>query len=272
MAANRINNPGFAGDTNNWTLSGNAAYIASQGNNELGAASLPDAASAISQQFTVTVSRPQMVDIYLKGVGSGNVSLTITDGDGSTVYSSSLTVTASWANALGARVGLPQGTYTLTLTYSDVACYVDDVSVAWVIKTRAELASEAANLLGDLASSDAGYSTTPSGSNTEGDYTQAVDAALRAVGAVDSAGRPDVRELTDDNVDACIDEVQRYMLHKLHRYYARNATDFTLEGRTEHYHQRTAAIENLLGIAVGGRPSASGRAVVTRKLIHRSTL
>lgn len=269
---NRINNPGFSGNTNNWTLSGNAAYIASQGNDELGAASLPDAGSAISQQFTITMSRPQMADVYVKGTGSGNLTMAITNGDGDTVYSNTLTVTTSWANALGQRVGLPQGTYTLTLTYDDVACYVDDVSVAWVIKTRAELASEAANLLGDLASTDAGYSTTPSGDDTEGDYTKAVDAALRAVSAVDDAGRPDVRELTEDNVDACVDEVQRYMLHKLHRYYARNATDFSLEGRTEHYHQRVAAIENLLGIAVGGRPSASGRAVVTRKLIHRDTL
>ena len=65
-----------------------------------------------------------------------------------------------------------------------------------------------------------------------------------------------------------VDEVQRYMLHKLHRYYARNATDFTLEGRTEHLRQRTAAIENLLGIAVGGRPAASGRGVQMRRLVH----
>ena len=269
---NRINNPGFAGNANNWTLGGNAAYIASQGNDELGAVSLPDAGSSISQEFTVTLSQAQMIDVWVKGAGNGNLSLNVVNSDGDTVYTNTLSVTTSWANALGERVGLPQGTYTLTLSYNDVACYVDDVSVAWVIKFRTELATEAANLLGDLASSDAGYSTAPSGTDTEGDYTQAVDTALRAVGAVDTAGRPDVRELTEDNVDACIDEVQRYMLHRLHRYYARNATDFTLEGRTEHYHQRVAAIENLLGIAVGGRPSASGRGVVTRRLIHRTTL
>lgn len=272
MVVNRVSNGGFQGDLDNWDLSGSAAFIASQGNDELGAARLPGAGAAISQDFALPVSRKWMIEIWVKGTGSGNVDLAIVDDGANTVYSSSLSVTTSWAQALAARVGLPQGNYTLSLTYDDVETYIDDVSIAWVVKTRAELAAAAAGLLGELATSDAEYSTAPVGENTEGDYTAAVDQALRVVGAVNRAGDPDVRYLTEGTVDDCIDGIQRYMLHKLHRYYARNATDFTLEGRTEHWNQRVKAIENLLGIAVGGRPQSTGRGVQTRRLLHRKRL
>lgn len=272
MHPNRISNPGFAGDLDNWTAAGNARYVADEGNDELGAASLPDAGSSIEQEFTVPVGRRQMIDIYAKAASAGTVAVTITDQDGNTAYSNSPAVTTSWSNVLGERVGLSQGTYTLNIAWADQALHVDDVSVAWVIKTRDELAADVAELLGDLATQDAGYATDANGDDTEGDYTTAVDVGLRAVGATDRRGEPDVRYLHEQNVDACIDEVQRFMLNKLHRYYTRHATDFTLEGRTEHYHQRVAAIENLLGISVGGRPAGSGRAVQVRRLVHKETL
>lgn len=267
MVANRISNGGFDGDLANWTALG-AAFVANEGYKELGAAYLASASNAIRQSFAIPVSRPWFVEMMVKGASSGNVTLTITDEGGNTVYTNTITVTTSWAKAMAARVGLPLGTYNLTLTYGSVACYVDDISIARVEKTRSELAAEVARLLGDLASADAGYSYAGQGERTEGDYTEAIDAGLRSISAVDEAGRPDVRYLTEDNVDTAIDEIQRYMLHKIHRYYARNATDFTLEGRSESYSQRRAAVENLLGISVGGRNAASGRGVVQRRLIH----
>lgn len=270
---NRISNGGFIGDLANWTLSGGAAYVANQGHDELGAAHLPAPGAAISQQFAVPVARPQMIDVWLKAAGADcSATLTITNADGDTVYTASLAASSSWANALGQRVGLPQGNFTFEVAYDDGAVYVDDISLAWVIKTRLELATACAGLLGDLATSDAGYITTPNGEFTEGDYTSAVDYGLRQVGAIDLAGDTDPAMLDADSVDACIDEIQRHMLHKLHRYYTRHATDFTLEGRTEHYNQRVKGIENLLGIAVGGRPSASGRAPKMGNLRHGSGL
>jgi len=276
MSGNRISNGGFNGDAANWTLGSSAAFIASQGKKELGAVHLAGAGDFLEQSFTVPVGRDQMIDVWVKSVsGAGNLSLTITNSAGDTVHTATLSVTASWANALSSRTGLPEGNFTFKLAYSDVACYVDDISLAWVIKTRAELAAWVHDLLGNLASDSTdgpGYSTAASGSDTEGDYTEAVDYGLRQVGAVDERGEPDVRCLDEDNLDICIDEIQKYMLHKLHRYYALKATDFTLEGRTERYNQRVKAIENLLGIAVGGRPSASGRGVQTRKLIHQGVL
>lgn len=270
---NRLSNGGFSGDLANWTAGGGASFVANQGNDELGVASLAASGDYIEQDFAIGTGRQHMLDVFIKSVtGTGNLTVTITDSNSNVVYTASLSVTATWANAGNNRIGLPDGNYTLRLTYDDVAVYVDDVSIAWVIKTRMELAKEAHKLLGVLATSDANYSTNANGELTEGDYTEAVDAALRAVGAVNERADPDARWLTDGSVDSCVDEVQRYMLHKLHRYYARNATDFTLEGRTEHYHQRVNSIENLLGISVGGRPASSSRSIQTRKLIHRSGL
>jgi len=273
MSANKIFNGGFIGDLGSWTVATSAVYIASVGNDQLGACHLTGAGDAVSQQFSAPTSREYMIDIYARTVtGTGDLTLTITDSNGNTTYTATQSATTAFANTEGNRVGLPSGTYTLALTYDTAAVYVDDVSVAVVEKTRLELADDAADILGDLATQDAGFVTTPSGTDTEGDYTEAVDAALREFGAVGADGQPDVRYLTLDRVDGAIDSIQLYMLHKLHRYYARHATDFTLEGRTEHWHQRTAAIEALLGIAVGGRTSGAGRAIATRRLVHGSSL
>ena len=264
--SNLLSNGAFDGDLANWDLVPTVSFIPNDGNKELGAAHLESAGAEISQTLPIAIGREYMIDIWAKAAAAdGSCDLVIKNNDGDTIYTNSFAIASAWANGIAERVGLPRGSHTVHVVFNDVAAYVDDISIAWVIKTRLELADEAAALLGDLATQDAGFTTS---GGDEGDYTKAVDAALRAVGAVDEAGRPDVREVTDDTVDAVVDEVQRYMLHKLHRYYARNATDFTLEGRTEHYRQRVSAIENLLGIAVGGRPSASGRAIQTRKLIH----
>ena len=271
---NLITNGEFAGNLDSWTLSSGAVYRPDEGYGMLGAAHLPANADYVSQSFTVPIGREHMVDVWAKKLlGGGKIDVEIHNADGDVVYQKiEAAVSAEWTNIMGVRVGLPAGSYTLTLTCSDTECCVDDVSIAWVIKSRLELADETAALLGDLATVDAGFSTTASGDNSEGDYTQAVDSGLRQVNAVDNTGAPDVRLLDEDSVDACIDEIQRYMLHKLHRYYALHATDFTLEGRTEHLHQKVNAIENLLGLSVGGRPSASGRSVKMGTLTHRSSL
>lgn len=134
MVANRISNGGFDGDLANWTALNGAAFVANEGYKELGAAYLASASDAIRQSFAIPVSRPWFVEMMVKGTSSGNVTLTITDEGGNTVYTNTITVTTSWAKAMAARVGLPLGTYNLTLTYGSVACYVDDISIARVEK------------------------------------------------------------------------------------------------------------------------------------------
>lgn len=264
---NRLYNGDIAQDLDNWTPAGNAAFIASQGFNELGAISLPGSGDSVSQDFSIGVGRPYMVEVAGKGTGSGSVTLTIATDDGVTIYTASIGLTTSW-QLWQERVGLPWGTFTLTLTYADVACYLDDVSVAYVVKTRAELAKAVHERLGVLAT-NASVSLLP----VSGDgswYANPIDVGLRSVRALDPAGRPDVRYLDSDTVDACINEIELEALHKLHRYWA-TKTDYSIGQRSENQSQITAAIDRLIGTAVGGRAATAGRAVQQRKLSHRST-
>lgn len=265
---NRLYNGDIAQDLNNWTPAGNAAFIASQGFNELGAISLPGSGDSVAQDFSIGVGRKYMVEVAGKAVsGSGNVTLTIKTDDGVTIYTATISLTTSW-QLWQERVGLPFGTFTLTLAYADVACYLDDVSVAYVVKTRAELAKAVHDRLGVLAT-NASVSLLPvSGEGSW--YAEPIDVGLRSVQATDPAGRPDVRYLDAGIVDACINEIELEALHKLHRYWS-TKTDYSIGQRSESQSQITAAIDRLIGTAVGGRAATAGRAVQQRKLIHRGT-
>lgn len=265
---NRLLNGDVAQDLQNWTIANGAAFIASQGNNELGAIHLANSGDSVTQQFTIGVGREYMVEVAGKAASAaGSVTITIETDAGTAIYTASINLSTVW-QVWQQRVGLPWGTFNLILAYADVACYLDDISVAWVIKTRAELAKAVHERLGVLAT-NASVSLLPvSGEGSW--YANAIDAGLRSVRAMDPAGRPDVRYLNSDNVDACINEIELEALHKLHRYWA-TKTDYSIGQRTENQSQITAAIDRLIGTAVGGRAATAGRAVAQRRLIHRST-
>lgn len=265
---NRLYNGSLAEDLTEWTPAGNAAFIASQGFNELGAVHLTGSGDSVEQDFSIGVGRPYMVEVAGKAAsGSGNVTLTIRRDSGETIYTASIGLTTTW-QLWQERVGLPFGTFYLKLEYDDVACYLDDISVAHVVKTRAELAKAVHNRLGVLAT-NASVSLLPvSGEGSW--YAEPIDVGLRSVRATDPAGRPDVRYLDADTVDACINEIELEALHKLHRFWS-TKTDYSIGQRSESQSQITAAIDRLIGTAVGGRAATAGRAVQQRKLIHRST-
>lgn len=266
---NRLFNGEFAGDVSNWTLGGSAVFIVSQGNKELGAVHLPSSGSYVEQAFTVGVGRPYMVEVAVKGVSStGTVTLTISNSTG-TVYTTTLAFGTAWVTR-SERVGLAWGDYTLRLTFNSGAVYVDDVSVAWVVKTRSELAASVAGRLGILAT-QASMTAVPNGTATEGDYTDPVNEGLRAVGACDQAGREDVRFLENDALSGCLEEIELAMLKKLQRYWT-TKTDYAIGPRQEHMNQIGAALLALTGGAVGGRPASAGRSVKVRKLEHRNAL
>lgn len=251
-------------DLTHWTTVGGPSYVANVGNDELGCAYL-ESGDSISQEIVINVGREYMVEVATKGASTGNLTLTIANQDGDTMYTTNITVVDYWT-VWCQRIGLPWGTHTLKLAYNDVAVYVDDVSVAYVIKTREELVDIVDERLGLLAS-NASLTRRGDDDETEGDYTHALDAALRTVGAVDPAGLPDVRYLDSNTLDQCLDELELNMLHRLHRYWS-TKTDYTIGPRTERISQVNAAIERLIGIAVGGRSASSGRGVAQRRLVH----
>lgn len=265
---NRVYNGDLSRDLDNWSAAGSATFVAGQGNLERGCARLPAAGAAISQVVSVPVSRTYTLQVATYGPVAGSVTATLTSDAGDEIWSGSLTVGTTW-KVREIDLGLPWGSHTLALTYDDVDVYVDDISLAHVVATRAALATMVHDRLGVLAT-DASMTTLASGAATEGDYTDAVDTGLRKVEAVDAAGRVDVRYLTSDNLDACLGEIELAMLHRLHRYWS-TKTGYTIGPRTEQLQQVSAGIERLIGIADGGR-AGSGRTVKQRRLYHREAL
>lgn len=262
---NRIYNGDISRDLQNWTITGGAAFVANHGNKELGAAHLATAGDSIAQPFSIGVGRPYTIELAAKGASTGSVTLAIINEDGVTIWTKEVGVTTEW-QACVEKVGLPWGNHTLTLTFSDVAVYLDDISIAWVIKSRAELAKIVHERLGVMATT-ADVSLLPA--DDGGWYEAPIDAALRAVGATDPAGRPDVRYLDTDTVDAAVDQIELEALHKLHRHWS-TKTDYSLGPRSESLSQIAGAIDRLIGTAVGGRSAASGRSVKQRRLNHRT--
>lgn len=268
----RLYNGRFLHNLNNWTGAGGAAYSAGDGDEHYGVAVLPAGAS-IAQTFGVTHLRAYTLHVAAKPVGgtlgADELVATITDGAGNVVAALSLEgdTADSWQENSDTLGLAPGTTYTLELANgSGLPVRVDDVWLWYVPVTRAALAAAVHAKLSRLAT-QASLSTAASGASTEGDYTAAVSAGLRTVGAIDpETDLPDVRWLEASTVDACQDAIEREMLERLQRYYAVE-TDLTLGPKTERRSQIAGAIEKLTGTA-GGPQGGSGSPgkIVTRQL------
>lgn len=258
---NKLSNGEMEHDLTQWDLGGAAVYLPSDGNTFLGCASLPSAGSYIEQSFTVNSARSFTVAYALKGGSGGSVDVQIRNHDDVVVWSTTETVTTAWQD-FSATVGLPWGTYYLKFAFNDVAVYVDDVSVAHIIKTRLQLAVIIHERLGVLASN----ANIVNPETSLEDYNEAIDAGLRTINAI-WHGVPDIRCVDETNVDSALDQIELAMLHRLHRYWS-TKTDYSLGPRSESISQVTAAIDRLIGTAVGGRSAQSGRSIKTRRLYH----
>ncbi len=263
----RLVNGRFLHDLDNWTVSG-AVYSAGDGDEHYGVAVLSTGGGYIEQMFSVPRVRAYSLHIAVKAVGvtlsGSNVTARITDGDGNTVATEDLGGAADVWTENTITLGLAGGTtYTLRITNNDAGADVrlDDVWLWHVPMTRAAMAARVAAKLARLAS-QRNLSTAVSGSLTEGDYTYAVDAGLRAVGAVNpETGEPDVRYVEVDQVNAALDAIEREMLERLRRDYAVEV-DIALGPRREALSQ--------VGRALGEMVSARGeqRRVGMGRLIH----
>jgi len=261
----------FLHDLNGWTLSG-AEYSAGDGDDHYGVAVLADG-EYIQQAFAVARVRTYSLNIDVKAVGGAlsgtNVQAIITDGNGNTVASLSMTGTADTWTANANDLGLGHGTtYTLKVINNDFGADVkiDDIWLWHVPITRAALATRVNTKLTRLASQRS-LSTTASGSLTEGDYTYAIDAGLRGVGALNpETGLPDVRYLDANMVNEAIDAVTREVLEQLQADYAVEP-DFKGDEYQESRSQIGDKIDSMLGKDKFGRGGSVGR-VVQRRLSH----
>ena len=141
---------------------------------------------------------------------------------------------------------------SLTLSASGGTVYVDTVAllVGGLPMTRGEIAAKLAQRLGALAT-DAGFSTQPSASGPNGDYSNAIDEALRSVDADNRWDDPDVTDLEADQVNAVLEAAQTAMLQQLRSTYALE-TDVSLGPRKENRSQIAASLDAMLGAGSGG--------------------
>lgn len=265
-----IFNGRFLHNLGNWTATG-ATYSAGDGDDHYGVALLASAGHKIAQTFAVDRVRSYTLHTSIKcssAITSGQVTAVITDGNGNTVATLNLTAGTpdTWTEAENVLGLAPGSTYTLTITNvgAAAAVKVDDVWLWAVPATRAQLAAKVNTKLARLAS-ERSLSTTPSGSNTEGDYTNAVDAGLRSVGALDpETDAADVRWLEGTTLDLALDAIEQEMLEQLYRDYSVE-TDISVGPRSEQRSQIAGAVREILKPSGGGGGS---RRVQMRPLTH----
>ena len=247
-----------------WIAAAGAVYSAGDGDAQYGVVEMPVGAS-IRQAFAVDRARRYTLHLATK---AGAATVTITDGDGSALPGQPAPGAADVWTESSLTFGLAPGTtYTLTVSNAGAGTIlVDDLWLWWVPKTRLDLAGIVARKLGALAT-DAELSSSAFDGQSEGSYTDAIDAALRSVGAIDpESDTPDIRGLTAGLLDSALQQIERGMLERLQRHYATFVD--TKEGPLDQkLSQIGAALKSFTGGSAGG---GRGGPVVVRRL-DRST-
>jgi hypothetical protein len=265
MERNHLTNGRFLHDLDDWVLS-DAAYYAGDGDEHYGTARVQDGGS-IAQEFSVPYTRVYSLHLALKpdsDVSGSEVTATATDGDGNTVKVQNLTGSTDTWGETTVTLGLAPGTtYTLTLSNASGGVVLfDDVWVYHVPTTRANVAARVNAKLGQLAT-DQGLDTFADGDLTEGDFTYAVDAGLRSIGAINpETGEPDVRYVEPEQVAALIDAVEQEMLERLVRDYS-TVVDIAVGPRRESRSQTAQMLQDQVS-------KRGGAKVQVRKLRHRA--
>ena len=140
----------------------------------------------------------------------------------------------------------------VTFTAVGGTVYVDSVTLlhGGLPITRAEIATRLLNRLGTLAT-DAALSATATGTSPEGDYSEAIDDALRGLSAVDIYGYPDITQVMPELVQPILQSAFTSMLQQLRVQYSLE-TDVTLGPRRESRSQIALSIDALLGSGDSG--------------------
>ena len=236
----------FLNGLDSWTAA-SATFLASDGDEQYGMAQL-SVGGSIAQPFNVAKARSYTLHIAVKPattLASGDATVALTT-NGNPVTTLNLTGVAGLWTENTFTVGLvPAVNYKLTVNAVNVAVKIDDVWLWFVPTTRAALAQRVLTRLGGLAT-DQSLSLAPSGTQTEGDFTGAVDTGLRTIGAIDpETDAIDIRYLSIEMVDTAITALEREMLQQLYRTFSLQ-TDISVGPRHESLSQVAKAIERLL--------------------------
>lgn len=250
---NLLRNGDFSRGLYEWTGAGTISWLL--GYPRLGCVAL-GASQSIAQERGVSEEAPYTLHYFYR-LGSAAI-LRVSYGD---IYQTHSGAPENvWHE--GVMVFAPEaggGNESVTFLNNGATSYVDSVTLisGGLPLTRAAAVSVVAAALGDLAT-DAGLSATAAVTGPEGDYSAAVDEALRAIGAVNQWGDPDVTAVTAAQVNDVLEGVKSAMLQRLRADYALQ-TDVTLGPRSESRSQIAASLDAMLAGAGSDRRPKMGR-------------
>ena len=267
MNFNHITNGRFENSADGWTLSDRADYRASDGDDHHGMVNLRWN-HYMEQQFSIAGARLETIHVALKSStalsGANAFALRIMDGAGNIVstYNPDVPYVDQWT-VVTHDVGLTSGTtYTLRITnIQPIPVMVDDVWIWDLAITRRQLAMRVHEKLGGLTSSDVTLSYAASANKPEGDYTSAIDVALREIGAIHPATQlPDIRAADIFDVDLLLDSTEREMLERIENEYI-TKVDLSVGPHRESFSQVASALRARIGEESVGK-------IESRRLTH----
>lgn len=246
MRANLLENGHFDGNLDEWA--GTGSINRALGYPRLGCVQL-DAGESLSQAESLSADVLYTLHYFYR-LADG-ATLTVSYGDVEQTHSGA--PSDAWREGVLVFALDADGTDSVTFAASGGVVYVDGVTLVWgaLPLTRAAVAEQVADRLSELAS-DASLSSTATGDKPEGDYTAAIDEALRAVGAVDGYGSPDVTQVLLSKTNDLVESAQMAVLQRLRSRYALK-TDVSLGPRRESYSQIAKSIDEMLSGAGADR-------------------
>lgn len=257
---NLVPNGGFDGNLDRW--SGDGAIDRTLGYPRLGCAKLTTGQAIESE--AVGLSADSLYTLhYFYRLATGATLTVACAGISQTHTSTPLDVWREGVMAFALDVADSDG---VSFAASGGTVYVDSVTllVGGLAIDRATLVSMISARLRSLVT-EAGLSGTPSASGPNGDYTTAIDEALRAVGAVNVWGDPDITVLLPTQINDVVDSARVVILQALRADYALK-TDVQLGPRRESRSQIATSIDGMLG--GGGAGGAAGGRVSVANLKH----
>lgn len=251
--ANLLRNGDFSRGLYEWT--GDGAISRSLGYPRLNCAQLA-AGQSLSQ--AQGISQEQLYTLhYFYQVASG---ATLTVGYGAVTQTHTGAPFDVWREGmLVFAVEAGEGNEAVELAASGGVARVDTVTLlaGGLPKSRGQIAAEVAGRIVDIAT-DADLTSDANTMGPEGDYSAAIDEALRAVGAVNSWGDPDVTLLPPLKINDVIEAARVSILQRVRGKYALE-TDVSLGPRSESRSQIASSLDEMLAGAGGSRRPSMGK-------------
>lgn len=273
MERNLISNGRFYNDLGNWDYS-DSSYLVSDGGKQYGICQIEEN-GYIEQGFSCDYFRKYTISLSIKSsveITEVDVTVTIFDKNGNTVTTFNPTCEADVWTVNQFIIGLPASNFKIRIRNNVSApLKIDDVWIWEATTSRADIASFVHWKLGAIAT-DLGLSKTANGDATEGDYTQAIDEAMRQSGCVDpDTNEVDVRYINggSNQENKLADLVFSKMIERAKLSYALKV-DTKAGDVSKNLSQILEGLEKISGAggSASGSASGSGGDVGTVNLIH----